>query len=113
METDVRHRLTRHEHVAEVLGTPPDFVVAKLGDHVDEPARKFIALAPLVFLATHDGKASLPHRPEPHRGRRPNGTASAPSPVRKPRRLITIGDRRTEAAWWRADIRVSSPVAWG
>ncbi|MEE9416420.1 MAG: MSMEG_1061 family FMN-dependent PPOX-type flavoprotein [Acidimicrobiales bacterium] len=56
MQTDANYQLTTHDQVAGVLGTPPDFIVAKLGDHVDEPARQFIALAPLVFLATHDSE---------------------------------------------------------
>jgi len=55
MDTDARYHVTDHRQVGQVLGTPPDFVVAKLGDHIDAPARDFIALAPLVFLATYDG----------------------------------------------------------
>lgn len=61
METDARYRLTTAEQIAGVLGTPSDFVVAKLGDQLDGPATEFIGLAPLAFVATHDrsGRADV------------------------------------------------------
>jgi PPOX class probable FMN-dependent enzyme len=54
METDERYQLTSPDQVTEILGTPLDFVVAKLGDHIDESAAQFISQSPLAFLATHD-----------------------------------------------------------
>lgn len=54
MQTDPRYAVTELSQLTEVLGEPPDFILAKLGNHVDTPAEQFIALAPLAFLATHD-----------------------------------------------------------
>lgn len=56
METDSRHALTSPDQIAQMLGSPPDFVLGKLGDHVDPQAQVFINLAPLIFVATHDGQ---------------------------------------------------------
>lgn len=61
MQTNPRYAITEHKQVTEVLGEPPDFILAKLSDHVDESAKQFIAGAPLAFLATHDsdGRADV------------------------------------------------------
>ncbi len=61
MQPDSRYVLTDHDQVTEILGTPPHFILAKLGDHIDDPARQFINSAPLALLATHDreGRADV------------------------------------------------------
>lgn len=64
METDAQYRLTSHDQVEQVLGTPPDFVMAKLADYVDELARQFIELAPLIFVATHNSNGRVDVSPK-------------------------------------------------
>ncbi len=61
MDIDPSHVLTTAEQVADVLGTPADFVVGKIGDHVDDATAEFIGRSPLAFVATHDsdGRADV------------------------------------------------------
>ena len=47
-------QLTTEDQVTAVLGEPPPFVLAKIGDRVDVSAAAFIAQSPLVFVATVD-----------------------------------------------------------
>ncbi len=47
-------QITTEDQIAAILGEPPDFVLAKIGDRVDASAAAFIAKAPLVFVATVD-----------------------------------------------------------
>lgn len=47
-------QLTTEDEVTAILGEPPDFVLAKIGDRVDASAAAFIARSPLVFVATVD-----------------------------------------------------------
>jgi len=47
-------RLTTEDEVTAILGEPPDFVRAKIGDRVDASAGEFIARSPLVFVGTVD-----------------------------------------------------------
>jgi uncharacterized protein len=49
-----RFQLTAEEQVTAILGEPPDFVLAKIGDQVDASAAAFIAQSPLAFVATVD-----------------------------------------------------------
>lgn len=64
METTTRYQVTTPEQVAEILGTPPKFVLAKLGDRIDAPARTFISQAPLIFVATHDSQGRVDVSPK-------------------------------------------------
>jgi PPOX class probable FMN-dependent enzyme len=47
-------QLTPEAEVTAILGAPPDFVRAKIGDRVDASAAAFIAQSPLVFVGTVD-----------------------------------------------------------
>ena len=47
-------QLTTEDEVTAILGEPPRFVLAKIGDHVDASAAAFIARSPLVFVGTVD-----------------------------------------------------------
>jgi len=47
-------QLTARHQVTAILGEPPDFVLAKIGDRVDVSAAAFIAQSPLVFVGTVD-----------------------------------------------------------
>jgi predicted pyridoxine 5'-phosphate oxidase superfamily flavin-nucleotide-binding protein len=55
----------RNEQVTAILGEPPDFLLAKIGDRVDASAPGFIAQSPLAFLATidRDDASSIAVRP--------------------------------------------------
>jgi uncharacterized protein len=47
-------QLTTEEQITAILGEPPDFVSAKIGDRIDALAAAFIAQSPLAFVATVD-----------------------------------------------------------
>ncbi len=47
-------QLTTEHQITELLGEPPDFVLAKIADRVDASAGAFIAQSPLVFVGTVD-----------------------------------------------------------
>jgi len=47
-------QLTTEDEITAILGEPPDFVRAKVGDRVDASAAAFIARSPLVFVGTVD-----------------------------------------------------------
>ncbi len=47
-------QLTSEHQVTAILGEPPDFVLAKVGDRVDASAAAFIAQSPLIFVGTVD-----------------------------------------------------------
>ncbi|MBA2280824.1 MAG: pyridoxamine 5'-phosphate oxidase family protein, partial [Acidimicrobiia bacterium] len=47
-----------------LLGEAPSFVRAKLGDRLDDPTRAFVALSPLLFVATTDDEGCLDISPK-------------------------------------------------
>lgn len=53
--------VTEPDQVTTILGEAPDFVRSKLGDRLDEPTAAFIAMSPLVFVATNarDGRLDV------------------------------------------------------
>ncbi len=59
-----RHAVTDPKELSTILGEAPEFVRNKLGDRLDDPTRAFIALSPLVFVATGDGDGRLDVSPK-------------------------------------------------
>lgn len=47
-----------------ILGEAPDFVRNKLSDRLDDPTKAFIALSPLILVATSDGLGRLDVSPK-------------------------------------------------
>ncbi len=47
-------QLTTEDQLTAILGAPPEFVLAKVGDRVDASAAKFIAQSPLILVGTVD-----------------------------------------------------------
>ena len=64
MDIDPEHQLTTPEQITEVLGSPMDFVKAKIDDHIDESAAEFMAMSPLAFVATHDSNGRVDVSPK-------------------------------------------------
>lgn len=62
--TPNRFHVTSEEQVTAILGEPPDFVRAKVGDLVDASAAAFIAQSPLVFVGTVDRDGHLDVSPK-------------------------------------------------
>ena len=57
-------RLTTEDEVTAILGEPPDFVRAKIGDRVDASAAAFIDRSPLVFVGTVDRAGGIDVSPK-------------------------------------------------
>jgi uncharacterized protein len=57
-------QITTEDQVTEILGEPPAFVVAKIGDRVDPASAAFIARSPLAFVATVDPEGHLQVSPK-------------------------------------------------
>ncbi len=58
------HAVTDPAQLSTILGVAPEFVRNKLGNRLDDPTRAFIALSPLVFVATSDGDDRLDVSPK-------------------------------------------------
>lgn len=57
-------QVTTEDEVTAILGEPPDFVRAKVGDRVDASAATFIARSPLVFVGTVDRDGGIDVSPK-------------------------------------------------
>lgn len=57
-------QLTTDQQLTAILGAPPDFVMAKIGNRIDTSAAAFIARSPLVFVATVDRDGRLDVSPK-------------------------------------------------
>ncbi|GAA2358532.1 pyridoxamine 5'-phosphate oxidase family protein [Saccharopolyspora halophila] len=55
-DSSVRPRRVSIEEIRARLGEPEEMIKAKVGDHVDEFARRFIAHSPFAALATSDAR---------------------------------------------------------
>ncbi len=58
------HAITTQDQITAVLGEAPEFIRAKLLDHVDEHAATFIAGSPLAFVATIDPEGAMDVSPK-------------------------------------------------
>ena len=63
----VDHAVTDEAEIREILGEPKPRVKAKVTDHVDDTARRFIAASPFAVLATRraDGGVDVTPRGDP------------------------------------------------
>lgn len=61
------YQLTTPDEVAQILGVAQDLVKAKIGDRLVSQIQDFIALSPLVFVATHgrDGRVDVSPKGDP------------------------------------------------
>lgn len=57
-------QLTTDDQLTAILGEPPDFVLAKIGDRVDASAAAFIAQSPLIFVGTVDREGRIDVSPK-------------------------------------------------
>jgi hypothetical protein len=56
--------LTSEDQLTAILGEPPDFVRAKIGDRIDASAEAFIARSPLLFVGTVDRAGRIDASPK-------------------------------------------------